>query len=126
MQLQSLKVTVDESKLEYPSPDCAEDAPITTALGGKEGQCKCTDAAANNLSGEIVTTTKGEIAYSELPSTTHPREQGSSGGVKSETKTASTTSNLGSGYKGLVGEHGNPWVPQEALYDQPVSLSTWY
>ena len=57
-------------------------------------------------------------------STTHLIEEACSGGSKSETKGASTTSTLGSGYKELVGEHGNSYVPQEALYDQPVSLST--
>ena len=56
-------------------------------------------------------------------STTHLIEEACSGDGKSETKGASTTSTLGSGYKELVGEHGNSYVPQEALYDQPVSLS---
>ena len=57
---------------------------------------------------------------------THLREKAGSGGVKSETKSASTTATLGSVYEGLVGEHQNPWVPQEVLYDQPVSLNSRY
>ena len=86
----------------------------------------CTDKSANNQSGKIATTTKGECFYSEISSTNHPREQASSVGFESEHKSAVTSTTSGSGYQGLAGEHEDPWTLQEALYDQPVCLNTQY
>ena len=57
-------------------------------------------------------------------STTHLIEEACSGSGKSETKGESAASTFGLGYEELIGEHGNSYLPQEALYDQPVSQST--
>ena len=105
-------------KIENPLSDCAEDAPSTTAVR-KMDIILCTDTSVKCNKSEV-STAKGESFYSEIPSVTHPREQVSSGG---EDESANTTATLESEYKGLEGEHGNPWVPQEVLYDQPVSLN---
>ena len=111
-------------KIENPLSDCAEDAPSTTAVR-KMDIILCTDTSAKCSKSEVPTA-KGESFYSEIPSATHLREQASPGGVKSVAESASTAATLKSEYKGLEGEHGNPWVPQEVLYDQPVSLNTMY
>ena len=110
-------------KIENPLSDCAEDASNTTAV--RKMDIICTDASAKCNKSEV-STAKGESFCSEIPSATHPREQASSGGVKSVAESASTAATLESEYKGLKGERGNPWVPQEVLYDQPVSLNTMY
>ena len=110
-------------KIENPLSDCA-DAPNTTAVR-KMDMILCTDTSAKCNKSEV-STAKGESFYSEIPSATHPREQVSSEGGKSEAESASIAATLESEYKGLEGEHGNPWVPQEVLYDQPVSQNNRY
>ena len=119
MRLQSTEILMDEKKCENASSDHTKNTPSNSVAGGMD-IVLCTDTATKCNQSEIATA-KGESVYSEIPSVKHPREQASSGDVKSEATSASTTATLESGYNELLGEHGNPWVPQEALYDQPVS-----
>ena len=104
-----------------------EDKSITNASVGTE--LVFTDTSAKNHPGEAATTAKGESLYSEVVSSNTRKKCAStnSADVKvdnaySESKGAPTK-----GYTSLLlaGGQGDTGVPpsQEALYDQPVSLT---
>ena len=109
----------------HPSPDYVEDAPKANVSGGMES-----DSSANTQPREVATTAKGEsLYYSEVVPSNKRKKCASSNSADvkvdnaySEPKGAPTK-----GFSSLLlaTGQGDTGVPpsQEALYDQPVSLT---
>ena len=116
-------------KKKHPSPNYViEDAPIANELGGMESVCVCTDTSAKNHPEEVATTAKGESLYSEVvPSNKRKkRASTSSADVKAGNTYSEPTGAPTKGYTSLLfagGQEDTGAQPQEALYDQPVSLT---
>lgn len=126
MQFQSHASGEQPNENEHPSADRVVYAPTTSAAGGIETVCICTDTAANNQSGETaaIANAKGENVYSDITPTSQLREHtipsdGTKESACSELKSTRTSTTLG-----LEREHEKTCAcPEEALYDQPVSLT---
>ena len=133
IQLQSSKQVMDENtqdKDKYTLPGNLimhiEDKPITNASG--ETECICTDTSAKNHPGEVAITTQGDSLYSEVvPSNKRKKHAStSSADVKAGNVYSEPTEAPTKGYTSLVfagGQEDTGAQPQEALYDQPVSLT---
>ena len=107
----------------HPSPDYVEDAPKANVSGGLES-----DSSANNQPREVATTAKGEILYSEVVPSNKRRKRAStnSADVKADNAYSEPKGAPTKGYTSLVfagGQGDTGAQPQEALYDQPVSLT---
>ena len=103
-----------------------EDKSITNASVGTE--LVFTDTSAKNHPGEVATTAKGESLYSEVvPSNKRKkRASTSSADVKADNAYSEPTGAPTKGYTSLLLGGGQGDTPQEALYDQPVSLTVLY
>ena len=107
----------------YPSPNYViENVPIGNESGGMESVCVCTDP------GEVATTAKGESLYSEVvPSNKRKkRASTSSADVKADNAYSEPKGAPTKGYTSLLlagGQEDTGAPSQEALYDQPVSLT---
>ena len=114
------------TKSEYPSVDRLVYVPTTSTAEGIETVCICTDTSANNRSGETaaIANAKGENVYSDITPTSQLREHtipsdGTKESACSELKSTRTSTTLG-----LAREQEKTCAcPEEALYDQPVSLT---
>ena len=114
----------------HPSPDYViEDAPIANESGGIESVCVCTDSSTNDHPREVATTAKGESLYSEVVPSNKQKKCASHGDVKANNAYSEPTGAPTKGYNTcllLAEGQGNTRAPsQEALYDQPVSLTAW-
>ena len=113
----------------HPSPDYViEDAPIANESGGMESVCVCTDTSAKNHPGEVATTAKGESLYSEVVPSNKWKKHAStnSADVKADNANSEPTGAPNKGYTSLLlagGQEDTGAPSQEALYDQPVSLT---
>ena len=103
-----------------------EDKSITNASVGTE--LVFTDTSAKNHPGEVATTAKGESLYSEVvPSNKRKkRASTSSADVKADNAYSEPTGAPTKGYTSLVFAEWQEDTPQEAIYDQPVSLTVLY
>ena len=121
------KTIPDKDKECDPLPDHLiihiEDKPISSASVGTE--CVCTDISAKNHPGEAATTAKGESLYSEVvPSNKRKKcASTSSADVKVDNANSEPKGEPTKGYTSLLLAGGQGDTPQEALYDQPVSLT---
>ncbi|MCG8624397.1 MAG: hypothetical protein MJE68_20690 [Proteobacteria bacterium] len=95
---------------------------ITNASVGTE--CVCTDTSAKNHPGEVATTAKGESLYSEVVPNNKRKKHAStsSADVKADNAYSEPTGAPTKGYTSLLIAGGQKDT-QEALYDQPVSLT---
>ena len=114
------------NKTEHPSGDCVVYAPTASAVGEIETVCISTDTAANNQSGETaaITNATGENVYSEISPPSQLREHATPSGGTKESAGSELKSTRAPNSLGLAGEHEKTCAcPEEALYDQPVSLT---
>ena len=107
----------------HPSPDYIEDAPKANVSGIMES-----DSSANNQPREVAITSKGESLYSEVVPSNKRKKRAStnSADVKVDNAYSEPTGAPTKSYTSLLltGGQGDTGAPsQEALYDQPVSLT---
>ena len=107
-----------------------KDKSITNASVGTE--YVCTDTSAKNHPGEVATTAKGECLYSEVVPRNKRKKRAStsSADVKADNVYCNSepTEAPTEGYTSLLlagGQEDAGAQPQEALYDQPVSLTVY-
>ena len=114
----------------HPSPDyIIEDTPIANESEGMEAVCVSTDSSANNQSREVVTIAKGESLYSEVVQSNKRKKcvSTNSADVKADNAYSEPKGAPTKGYTSLLLAGGQEDTPQEALYDQPVSLTAlWW
>ena len=123
VQLQSPAGEEHPNNNEHPSADCIVYTPTTSAVGGTDTVCICTNTSANNQSGEIATVTnaQGENVYSEITSQLreHTTRCGTKESAGNELKSRQVPVTLGPARE----QEKTCACPEEALYDQPVSLT---
>ena len=119
---------LDKHKYSLPNHNFMHIEPITSAAGEMESVCMRTYISAKNHPGEVATTANTESLYSEVvPSNKRNKYAStSSADVKADNAYSEPTGTPTKGYISLLfaGGQGDTGAPsQEALYDQPVSLT---